>query len=89
MSDHRDYSDAFYIGPEEENKILNDEYDTRDLVRALKRYMSAVKSLGERVPGKSYLYFEANLREDDGALGLWRELNDAGVEARNALKDGE
>lgn len=55
------------------------------LREASKRYMGALKSLGERVPGKSYVYFEANLRENDGAMGRWRELNDAGVELCAAL----
>jgi len=59
------------------------------LSAASTRYMAAVKSLGERVPGKSYTYFEANFRDDDGCIERWRELNDAGVELNDALAEGQ
>lgn len=63
------------------------------LISCAKRYMSAVKRLGEDSGFNKLTFFEAPILHmptdamRDDAIGRWHELNDAGVALSNAVLD--
>lgn len=61
--------------------------DLEIVKRAARRYLEAVKRLGERVPGKPYNYFECDLRQDAGGLERWQELDAAGKILAERVKE--
>jgi hypothetical protein len=57
------------------------------LEEALRRYMLAVRRLGETPPGRKDTYFEAPLLETDDGYLRWQELDAAGKHAVAVLEN--
>lgn len=60
------------------------EQDRRRLKAALIRYKAAVRALGEIGPNR-VTYFEESVVKSAEAQRRWKELNDAGRQAAEAL----